>query len=155
MPDLHGWIVFVHVAGVLIAFLAHGVSAGMAFKLTTTREPAAVRALIDMSRTALFVFAGALLVVVASGIAAGFTGGHWGRLWIWTSIALFVAVFVAMTPMAAQRIRAVREILLQEEGAQTADAIATLLDAWRPMPTAVLGVSALLVITWLMMFRPF
>lgn len=155
MPDLYAWIVFTHVAAVLIAFLAHGVSAGMALKLTDVRERVVVKALLDMSEKALLVFSVALLVVVATGVAAAFMGGHWGRLWIWISIALFVVVTVAMTPLAAQRMRRVREIIKADPSVEADAELAALLDAWRPLPTVTVGVLALLVITWLMMFRPF
>lgn len=155
MPDLYGWLVFLHVAAALVAFLAHGVSAGAALKLTSVRDRATVQALLEMSNQALLVFAGALGVLVLAGIILGFMGGYWGRAWLWISIVLFVLVFLAMTPMAAQRFRRVREVLAQPATQETDAELAALLDAWRPMPTLLLGVVGLLVITWFMIVRPF
>lgn len=155
MPDLYGWLVFLHVAAALVAFLAHGVSAGAALKLTSVRDRAAVQALLEMSNQALLVFAGALLVLVAAGIALGFMGGYWGQAWIWISIVLFVLVFLAMTPMAAQRLRRVREVIAQPPSTESDAELASLLDAWRPLPTLLLGSVGLLVITWFMVVRPF
>lgn len=154
MPDLYGWLVFLHVAAALVAFLAHGVSAGAALKLTSVRERSAVQALLDMSNQALGVFAGALLVLVAAGIALGFMGGYWGQAWIWISIVLFVLVFLAMTPMAAQRLRKVREVMSQPPAPETDAELAALLEGWRPLPTLLIGVTGLLVITWFMVVRP-
>lgn len=155
MPDLYGWLVFLHVAAALVAFLAHGVSAGAALKLASVRDRATVQALLEMSNQALLVFAGALLVLVAAGIALGFMGGYWGQAWIWISIVLFVLVFLAMTPMAAQRLRRVREVLAQPASPQSAAELDALLDAWRPLPTLLVGSVGLLVITWFMVVRPF
>ena len=155
MPDLYGWLVFTHVAAALVAFLAHGVSAGVALKLTTVRERAAVQAMLEMSYTALLVFAGALLVLVAAGTALGFMGGYWGQAWIWISIALFVLIFLAMTPMAGMRLKPVRELLKQPASPESDAELASLLEAWRPMPTVLLGTVGLLVITWFMVVRPF
>lgn len=155
MPDLYGWLVFLHVAAALVAFLAHGVSAGAALKLTGVRDRAAVQALLEMSNQALFVFAGALLVLVAAGIVLGFMGGYWGQAWIWISIVLFVLVFLAMTPMAAQRFRRVREVLAQPVSAESDAELASLLGSWRPLPTLLVGLVGLLVITWFMVVRPF
>lgn len=155
MPDLYGWLVFLHVAAALVAFLAHGVSAGTALKLTSVRDRSTVQALLEMSNQALLVFGGALLVLVAAGIALGFMGGYWGQAWIWISIVLFVLVFLAMTPMAAQRLRRVREVMAQPASPETDAELAALLDSWRPLPTLLIGVTGLLVITWFMVVRPF
>jgi hypothetical protein len=155
VSDLYTWLVFIHVASAFIFFLAHGASAGMAFKLRTTRDRAGVQALLDMSRTALLVFAAALLVTVLAGIILGFMGGYWGELWIWISIALLVVVFVGMTPIAAGRLRGIRALLAEEPTAERDAEIMAALDAWNPMPSAVLGIGGLLVITWFMFFRPF
>lgn len=108
-----------------------------------------------MSYTALLVFAGALLVLVAAGIALGFMGGYWGQAWIWISIALFVGIFLAMTPMAGMRLKPVRELLKQPTSPESDAELASLLEGWRPLPTLVVGTVGLLVITWFMVVRPF
>jgi MFS family permease len=155
VPDLYGWIVFVHVAALLIAFLAHGVSAGMALKLGSVRDRATVKALLDMSQQSMLVFAAALLVLVVAGIVLGFMGEFWGRLWLWVSIVLFALVFLAMTPMAAKRMRRLREIVEVEPTPELDAEMAQILSTWRPMPTLGMGIGGLLVITWLMMAKPF
>lgn len=155
MPDLRGWIVFVHVAAVLIAFLAHGVSAGMALKLGSVRDRTTVKALLDMSQQSLLVFAASLLVLVVAGIVLGFMGDFWGRLWLWVSIVIFAVVFLTMTPMAAHRMRRLREIVEVEPTPELDAEMSQVLSTWRPMPTLVMGIGGLLVIVWLMMFKPF
>ena len=40
------WIVFIHVLGVLVFFIAHGTSMVVGFRLKGERDPARVRALL-------------------------------------------------------------------------------------------------------------
>jgi len=50
VPDLsqfHGLIVIVHVLGVLLFALAHGVSAAVLLRIRPERDPAALRTLLD------------------------------------------------------------------------------------------------------------
>ncbi len=52
MDSLHNWIVWIHILGGFTFALAHGVSAGVAFKLREEREVPRVQALPDLSRLA-------------------------------------------------------------------------------------------------------
>ena len=72
MTDLHTWIVFIHVAGVLGFLTAHGVSAGVALRLRGERDPAAVRTLVDLSRRSMIVMSvGALGGAMGEGAPNG------------------------------------------------------------------------------------
>ena len=51
--DLYPWIVFLHVAGVFLFFMAHGTSMAVGFRLRQERDPARVRALLDLSSWSL------------------------------------------------------------------------------------------------------
>lgn len=158
--ELKPWLVFVHIASVMVFLLIHGASAIVAFRLRRERDPERVRALLEMSRDTIegatgWVLGGALLLLVATGIALGFMGGWWGQAWIWISIVLLVLVVGAMTPMAAMRMRRVRTAISPEPGQEAAPQEAErLLEAWNPVPVATLGVLGLLAILWLMLFKP-
>jgi hypothetical protein len=77
------WVVFAHVSGMMIFFRAHGTSMAVAFRLKQERDPARVRALLDVSSWSLGVVPSvALIVGIVAGIVAGIAGGHFGRLWI-------------------------------------------------------------------------
>jgi hypothetical protein len=169
LPDLgpfHREFVFIHVVGVFAFLLAHGVSAGVMFWLRREREPAAVRALLGLSQSALMVmFVGALLLFV-SGIVAGFSGNFWtaGGLWLWASLILFIVVFLLMTPLARMPLDRVRKALDEPTsgpptlGSAVEPAPADLevaISALRPMLVASLGVGAVIILTWLMMYKPF
>lgn len=165
--NLYPWLVFIHVTGVLLFFFAHGVSAIIAFRLRSERDPERVRALLDVSRLSVGPTASAALVVgLAAGVAAGFVGGWWGQLWIWLSLVIFVLVGGLMTPLAASKLNAMRiaagsEVQppfsrsKAEPPPADPEQLQRLLDDWDPRPLAVLGFGSFVVILGLMMLKPF
>lgn len=168
--DIYALVVYVHVASILLFFILHGVSMAVAFTLRRERDPKRIAALLDLSAWALGLPA---IVTVSvgffAGIVAGVMGGWWTAAWFWASLVIFVVVAVAMTPMAASRLRAVRTAVGAPTRTATGAAVVDpagepasdpselgrLLDAWNPVPIAVIGLGAFLVILWLMMFKPF
>lgn len=169
MFDLHRWIVFVHVAGVLGFLVAHGVSAGVVLRLRTERDPAAVRTLVDLSRRSIVVMSVAVLVWLIAGIVAGFTGnggaGWWtsGRYWIWVSLALAIAIFGVMTPMGRLYLNKVRAAVGVDPKSGAFDpsyqvdpqVLEAAIRSGRPMLLATIGVGGVVLLAWLMIFKPF
>lgn len=160
--DFYPWVVFVHAASILLFFIAHGASMAVAFRLKQETDPARVRALLDVSRMSIGLFPSvAVIVGFLTGILAGFMGGWWGTLWIWISLVLLVVVAIAMTPLVAVRLNAMRTaagIALKANEAPPAedpDELRRLIDAWQPMPIAIGGLAAFLVILYLMLLKPF
>jgi hypothetical protein len=162
------WIVFVHVLGVLLFFIAHGTSMAVAYRLRGERDPARVRALLDLSTWSLGLTPTIAFVVgILAGITAGIVGGHFGRLWIWTSIVLLTVVAAYMTPGVAARVNVIRAAAGTQQinpfsrkppepppDPDPAE-LARLLDAWNPLVPAVIGFGAFAAILWLMLFKPF
>src|SRR5262245_66064778 len=54
---------------------------------------------------------GSLLMLVASGVAAGAMGGWLGRLWIWTSIGVLLGVAVTMMVVAGPHYLRIRQLV--------------------------------------------
>lgn len=164
---LYTAIVFIHAATILLFFIAHGTSMAVAFRLKRERDPAGARALLDLSTWAMGWPTGILVIVgLLTGVAAGIMGGWFGQLWIWVSLVLFLAVGGVMNPMASARLHAVRAaagtVPFNPFSRTPAPApepnpaeLSRLLDAWNPVPIALLGLTAFLVILWLMLFKPF
>ncbi len=92
MDSLYNWIVWIHVVGAFTFVLAHGVSAGVALKLREERDVPRIQALLDLSKTATPGMYVGLVILLIGGITAAFMAGLWGRGWIWTAIALLVAM---------------------------------------------------------------
>jgi hypothetical protein len=163
--EFYPWIVLAHVVVVIVAFGAHGVSAYAMF--TARREPDRARlgAVLDLSGMSLNLAGWGLLLAVILGIVASIIGGHFGRLWPWASIAVVVGVFLAMTPMGAGPMGEVRKALGQRvrgdkdgdpprQPASDAD-LAAAQARLRPELVAAIGLVGLVILVWLMEFKPF
>jgi hypothetical protein len=169
VTDLHTWIVFIHVAGVIVFLIAHGVSVGVVLRLRIERDPAAVRTLVELSRGSIMAMSLGALIWLVAGIVAGFTGkggaGWWttGSYWIWTSLVLAIVIIGLMTPMGRiylNRIRAAVGVDLKTgvvaPGFQVDPvALETAVRSGNPTLLAAIGVGGLLILLWLMVFKPF
>ena len=162
--DIYGAVVFVHATTILLFFIAHGASMAVAFRIKREHDPAGVRALLDLSRFALGTPTIAVVVIgVLTGILAGFLGEHWDRLWIWASLVLFVAIAGLMTPLASLRLQPIRSAAGMatsgprptEAGPEDPEEMRRLIDAWNPVPIAVVGLAGFVIILWLMLAQPF
>lgn len=168
MPDLsqfHGLIVIVHVLGVLLFALAHGVSAAVLLRIRSERDPAALRTLLDLSRRTINLMSVGFLMWFVSGIMAGFSGNWWtsGRLWIWVSLVLVVVIAGLMTPMGRFYLNRIRTAVGVDPktGAYDPDvqvdsaAVEAAVASGQPVLVATIGIAGLAVIAWLMMAKPF
>jgi hypothetical protein len=168
IAGLRPWLVLSHVLAVLAFVLVHGASATVAFRLRSERDPVRVRALLELSNAYLNWAYGALVILLLSGIAAGIVGGWWtsGRLWLWASLVLLVAVLVGMYGVAAPYFEALRhavglatyqDIREQRDRPQpvTDGELAILLESRRPAVVAMIGLGGIALITGLMILKPF
>ncbi len=162
---MYPWIVFLHIAGVFVFLLGHGASLNVAFKLRGERNPERIRALLDLSLTSFISMYAGLLLLLVTGIIAGFMGNWWGQGWIWAAGVLLVALFFSMYLFGSRYYNRVRNAVgLGDYKSSNAQAlgetasegqIAALLNTAQPLLLTVLGLGGLLIILWLMMFKPF
>lgn len=162
---MYGAIVYLHVAGVFIFLLAHGGSANAALQMKRERNPDRLRALLDLSVWSYVGMYTGLLLLLITGIVAGLMGNYWGRGWIWASIVVFVALLVFMgvygsmfygrvrTAVGLKPYRRTDQMPLGEVASE--QELDALLNANRPLILTAIGIGGLLVILWLMMFKPF
>jgi hypothetical protein len=166
--EWHPWIVYAHVLGAFAFAAGHGVAATMAFRLRSERDPARIAAILDYSLWQLSprsLMSIGFIVLFLSGIAAGFTGGHWDRLWIWVSIGLLVVITGLMTPVAAGHYNKVRAAIGQKPPREKVDVppptplppdqLEALLMAPTPWILAALGGIGFAAILLVMMLKPF
>jgi hypothetical protein len=165
ISQFHGAIVFVHVAGVLLFALAHGVSVAVLLRMRSERDPIALRTLLDLSRRSLNVAGIGFLIWFLGGILAGFSGNWWtsGRYWIWASLVVAIVITGLMTPLGRFYLNRVRTALgvdpktgltdpaFQVDGAAVQAAIAS----GQPALIASIGIVGLAILLWLMMAKPF
>ena|SRR2546427_8273573 len=142
---MYQWIVFIHIASVMGLLLVHPVT--VAFHLKEERNDTRIRELLEVSEAASalrWVFFG---LTVASGIVLGFMGSWWGTAWIWAALVIFVAIGLVMNLYGGRTIDRI---------ADTRDDIEMerLLTRFRPGILAVTGTGGLLLILYLMLFKP-
>lgn len=162
--SLYSWIVFAHIAAVFAFLLAHGVSTGVAFRLRGERKIERVRALLDLSRSAIAWTYAFLGLVVATGLAAAYIG-HWlGHIWIWAALTLLIAISLAMDLIGDpyyDRLRQAVGLVEAKDPKRPAhpepageEELASLLHSGVPYLLAVIGSAGLALILWLMVFKP-
>jgi MFS family permease len=161
--EWYPWVVLAHVIGAFGFALAHGVSAFVAFRLRAARTPEQVTTLMDLSGSSIMLVYVSLLVILVSGVAAGFMGDWWGRPWIWISIGLLIAIATAMYLVGTKYYIRVRHAVGQpapqdRKGAtfepMVPDALARLLDSRRPELLAAIGGGGLTALIALMVLKP-
>ena len=167
LTSVYPWIVLVHVLSVFGFVVLHGVSMVVVFRLRSERELARVGTLLDVSANSIGLMYLFLLLILLSGIIAGIIGAWWtsGRLWIWASLVLLIAITIYMSYRASAYFTALRGAaglpanLRGKEipaGEPDPTRLATLLAdrrvAWELL---VVGGGGLVVLTWLMMLKPF
>jgi hypothetical protein len=169
MPDLswtHAYIKYVHVLGVLIFLIGHGVSIMALWRIRTERDPHVLRTLLDFSARSIGVMSIGGLIWLLSGIYLGFSGNYWttGTYWIWAALVVAIVVIGVMTPMGRLYLNRVRVALGVDPRAtsaapppETVDAAAleAAIASGRPVLLMAIGLVGLAVLAWLMMFKPF
>ena len=124
-----------------------------------------MRGLLDLSRHSGPTFWVALLLLLGSGIAAGFTGHWWEEGWIWAALAILVGVTVGMAWSSRAHYHRLRKVLGMPyfEGNKDRPAlppaseeeISAVQATLRPGLLAAVGFGGIVLIAWLMMFKPF
>jgi plastocyanin len=145
------------VASVLWFIGAHGASMVMLFRLRKERDPAKIDTYLQLSATSSRAMYLALGAVVSSGVIAAFVGHWWGYGWIWAAIGVLIATTVAMQAMARPYYRRVGTIARAMAGgsqAVTPEQFDRVLREPRPWTVAGIGVAAVGVLLYLMIFKP-
>jgi len=163
--DLYPWIVFIHVAAAFLFVMGHGASMWVSDQIRRERDPARIRALLELSSRSLGLVYGSLLTLLIAGIVAGVMGSYFSQGWIWAAIIVLIAVIVLMYALASRYYGLVREAVgmrsyqtpkdAPDPTPLSAEELAALVDSRRPDVIGLVGVIGLLILLWLMMFKPF
>ena len=154
---MHRWWVFLHIAGAFGFLMAHGVSVYVTLRLPKEREPARVSQLLELSASSVGFMWNSIGALLIGGIAAGFTGHFWGQGWIWAAIVVLVIVMAAMYAMGtswAKRLRTISGAMAGGTDAVSREQFEEILRSRRPYTIAAIGFVGLLLILWLMIFKP-
>lgn len=162
---LYPWLVYIHVLGVFGFIMAHGLSIAVAFSLRRERNLERIRTLLNLSSGSIGMMNSSIIILLLTGIVSGFIGRWWNRGWIWLSLGLLIAIAVYMGVSGLSYYAQVRKAVGEEKTgasqlyllgeAVSSEQINALLNQPRPLWLAVCGFGSLVVITWLMIFKPF
>lgn len=153
---MYPWFVFLHLVGLVLFLLMHGVSLWVAFRIRRETDPALVSTLLGLSgrgNQAMYV---GLLLLGVGGLAAAGIQGWLLSAWAIASYVVLAGVLVGMWAVGAGFYYPLRDALAPKDGApplQGAE-LARRLDNRRPELLTAIGGGGLLVLTWLMVFRP-
>jgi hypothetical protein len=158
-------LVFLHILAVFAFLMAHGVSVSVAFALKRERKPERIQTLLNLSGASIGVVHISLLVVLVLGVVMGFMGKWWGHGWIWASLGLLIAMYVYMGLAGSGFYGKVRKAagleymvgskMHQPDEPASQEVIDALLNKANPAMLAVVGYAAIILLTWLMKFKPF
>lgn len=154
----YNWWKFLHVIGVLAFVLFHGVSIVAALRLRRERDRTRVAELLRFSGSSILGMYGSLGWLIVFGVVAGIKGGWWNDGWFWLSIVILVLVVGEMSALARPYYRRVKEsVEVRPSGVprKSDEELDEILRARIGLGNAWIGGAALLVIAWLMIFKPF
>jgi 4-hydroxybenzoate polyprenyltransferase len=142
---MYRWIVFIHIASVLGLLLVHPVT--VAFHLKQERRDVRIRELLEVSEAASRLRWIFFALILVSGVVLGFLGSWWGSAWIWAALVVFALIAIVMNRYGG---RMIDQIADTRDDAQ----MERLLTRFNPWLLAITGTGGLLLILYLMMFKP-
>jgi amino acid transporter len=151
------WWKLLHVLGVLGFVMFHGVSIVVAFRLRKERDRTRIAELLQFSGASVQGMYASLLVLIVFGVVAGFAGKWWSYWWIWISLGLLVITIVEMGVVARPHYQQLKDaIQLRPSGVprKSDEELDQLLRSRLAMLNAVWGLAVLVIIAWLMIWKP-
>lgn len=158
---VYQWLIFLHVAAVLLFMLAHGVQVTVMWKMRWEPDPDRNVALLEaLPGLPLVRLLG--VAVIATGFLLVAALSLWGRSWVWISLFLLGVIWLLMWKFGAGYFNLTHQAATwaiemrgtaEEPGATAAFTKARL--AWHPIGMTSMGLVGLAVILWLMIFKPF
>ncbi|MDP9242982.1 MAG: hypothetical protein M3O84_07390 [Actinomycetota bacterium] len=148
---------FAHLAGVFGFLLAHGVSVNVAFRIRKERDRVKIKDLIALSGSSVRLMYISLGLLLLGAFAMTFQVHLWGALWIRLSLGILIATVIFMIGMASPYYRRISEAVeLRPSGVprKSDEELEAILKSPVPMIVAGVGFAALLVILYLMIFKP-
>jgi len=155
------WVVYLHVIVIFLFLIQHAVDIFVTFRLRDQKEPDGIYAtysfmLDNNTRNLRITFS----LIILTGIAAGFISTWWKQGWMWTALGVMILIWIIMKRVAPVYLTAVDNIA---ESAMKNKADPTAIEKFRkdlqarrePEIMAGTSVFGLLIIVWLMMFKPF
>jgi hypothetical protein len=151
---MYAWLVFIHLVGVVLFALGHGASAFAAFRIRGARDSQMLAEHLTMSQLALGPMYVGLLLIGIGGLGAAWSAGFLLAPWVVASYVVLVVVLGTMYAVAAPYYGGLRKLVAEGAGPVDWQDVAARLRTRRPEVLLAVGAIGLLVLVWLMTFRP-
>jgi hypothetical protein len=154
---MYQWFVVLHLAGLVLFALCHGVSMFVAFRIRRRSDRTLVVELLDLSQRANQIAYLGLLLLIVGGIGAALQAGSLSSTWIVATTVVLIVVIVAMYAIAAGFYYPLRKQLTEpapDGSPLDGDRLAATLDNRRPDLLALVGLGGLLLMVGLMVMKP-
>jgi hypothetical protein len=147
--------------------LSHGTTATAILFVRNEKNAERIRFLLEIARnrTVVGVSNSSITVLLFSGIALGFLGEWWGRLWIWTALGVAVIITLAMSVLGRLYFERLRKVVglsytegRKKKGPDPVGSEEEILRVSSKSPavlTPAVGLLGLIAILYLMIFKPF
>jgi len=156
MSGYYSWFVLIHLVGLFVFLMTHGVSLWVAFRLRSTRDPAIAASLLSMSHRGNQAMYVGLLLLGIGGLGAAAIQDWLIAPWVILSYIVLAIVMGIMYAIAGTFYYPLRDALIPKDGAAPirSDELARRVDNRRPEILTAVGSLGLLMLTWLMVMKP-
>jgi hypothetical protein len=154
----YNWWKLLHVLGVLGFVMFHGVSIWVALRLRRERDRVRIADLLQFSGSSVQGMYVSLGLLILFGVIAGFAGKWWGDWWIWVALLILVGMVGEMSAVARpyyQRVKEAVEVRPSGVPRRSDEELDEILRSRLALFNSALGIVALVVLVWLMVFKPF
>ena len=158
---MYTWVVYLHVTAVFVFLIQHAADILVTFKLRQQTEPEGIYATYSfMLNNNVRNLRITYLLIIVTGAIAGVITPWWRQGWMWTALGVMILIWIVMKRMAPIYLSAVDNIA---EEAMKNKADPTAIEKFKndlkarrePEIMAITSGIGLLIILWLMMFKPF
>jgi hypothetical protein len=155
---MYRWWVLLHIVGVAGFLTAHGVSMYVLYQVRAVDlDRAKIHGLLTFSGATTMPMYVSLLLLLVGGIAAGISGRWFSYAWIWISLLILLLTTAGMYVVAKpyfERLKAACEVRPSGVPRVSDEELKQILDGPATTTVAAIGGAGLLIILYLMVFKP-
>jgi uncharacterized membrane protein len=152
--QFYQWLVFVHLVGLVLFAISHGVSIAAAQAVRGERSLRVVTARLETSRKAIGISYVALVLLGIGGLGAAWVSGQLLAPWVVASYIVLAIVLVVMWAVATPHYMRLRRVLADGSGDELSPEATVLLESRRYDVLTTVGGLGLVVLIWLMVLKP-
>ena len=154
---MYQWLVVLHLLGLILFVMCHGVSMFVAFRIRKETSREMVGAFLSLSNRATQAMYLGLILLIVGGLGAAWNNNWLTAAWVIASYVVLIVTLVVMWAVGSGYYYPLREGLVGTEKTPMLDDAAlvqTLSTSRRPEILGAVGIAALAILTWLMVFKP-